>query len=276
MSAADQALIRRDYVDSAGASIYYEEHGAGRPLILAPGWTFTTEVYQHQIAHFSTQYRTIAYDPRSHGRSSITLDGNTYMQHGRDLAALIDKLDLAHFVFIGWSAGCFDGYAYVRQYGPEKLDAFICIDQPPKTFVEHEGEWGLGNYPRWRDVVNGVQYTRVAAAERLATRLLTRELRPTEKEWLVRQSLTTPTFAAVNLLVDSAYADYRPEVQQLGETTPFLNILREDWEAVARQWIAHHTPKAKIYVRGNHMMFWEFPDEINGVIAAFLVENGLA
>jgi hypothetical protein len=44
---------------------------------------------------------------------------------------------------------------------------------------------------------------------------------------------------------------------------------------VARQWIAHHTPKAKIYVRGNHMMFWEFPDEINGVIAAFLVEHGL-
>jgi pimeloyl-ACP methyl ester carboxylesterase len=216
MSAADHTLSRRDYVDSAGASIYYEEHGAGRPLILAPGWTFTTEVYQRQIAHFSPQYRTIAYDPRSHGRSSITLDGNTYMQHGRDLAALNAKLDLAHFVFIGWSAGCFDGYAYVRQYGPEKLDAFICIDQPPKTFVEHEGERGLGNYPRWRDIVNGVQYTRVAAAERLARRLLTREISPPEKEWLVRQSLTTPTFAAVNLLADSAYADYRPEVQQLG------------------------------------------------------------
>jgi pimeloyl-ACP methyl ester carboxylesterase len=34
----------------------------------------------HQLAHFSKRYRVLAYDPRSQGRSSKTLENNSYAQ----------------------------------------------------------------------------------------------------------------------------------------------------------------------------------------------------
>jgi non-heme chloroperoxidase len=45
---------RGAYLEVApGVELYYEEHGAGSPLVFAPGWTFTTEVFEHQVAHFA-------------------------------------------------------------------------------------------------------------------------------------------------------------------------------------------------------------------------------
>src|SRR6478609_2915542 len=95
--------------------LYYEEAGTGRPLIFIPGWTGTNEFFiPYQISHFSKKYRAITYDPRSQGRSSKTLEGNNYLQHGRDLRAFADALKLKDAVVVGWSNGCADAYGYFR------------------------------------------------------------------------------------------------------------------------------------------------------------------
>jgi non-heme chloroperoxidase len=62
--------------------------------VFIPGWTGATKVFERQFKHFegSSRFRAIAYDPRGQGLSSKTLDGHTYQQHGRDLAAFIEKL----------------------------------------------------------------------------------------------------------------------------------------------------------------------------------------
>ena len=36
-----------------GVDIYYEDEGEGPPLVLIPGWTFTTRVFDHQFAAFA-------------------------------------------------------------------------------------------------------------------------------------------------------------------------------------------------------------------------------
>jgi pimeloyl-ACP methyl ester carboxylesterase len=75
---------------SPDLEIYYEEMGWGTPLIFNPGWTGTTEFFQHLLPHFSDRYRVITYDPRSHGRSSKTLE-NTYTpptRHGSAFSSL--------------------------------------------------------------------------------------------------------------------------------------------------------------------------------------------
>ena len=77
-----------------GVEIYYEDQGTGSPIVFVPGFTFTTALFDHQIAHFSKAHRVIVIDPRSHGRSSITLHGNNYATHGTDLAKIVKALDL--------------------------------------------------------------------------------------------------------------------------------------------------------------------------------------
>jgi hypothetical protein len=96
----------------AGVELYYEEKGEGQPLIFIPGWTFTTELFSHQLEYFSKGYRAIVIDPRSQGRSSKPLHGNDYATHGADLARLVRALDLKDIVLVGWSFGCLQSWAY--------------------------------------------------------------------------------------------------------------------------------------------------------------------
>lgn len=77
-----------------GVELYYEDSGEGPPLVLVPGWSFTTEVFTHQFAHFSKSHRVVSFDPRSQGRSTVTLHGNDYETQSTDLAKLIDHLEL--------------------------------------------------------------------------------------------------------------------------------------------------------------------------------------
>ena len=86
-----------------GVEMYYEDQGQGSPILFVPGWTFTTEVFQHQLNHFSKSNRVVIIDPRSHGRSTVTLEGNDYVTHAADLAKVVESLDLNDFVLVGWS-----------------------------------------------------------------------------------------------------------------------------------------------------------------------------
>ena len=82
-----------DFVEvEPGVEIYYEERGTGTPILIVPGWTFTTEVFVHQLEQLSEKYRVIVIDPRSQGRSSITMHGNDYTTHAADLAKVIKAL----------------------------------------------------------------------------------------------------------------------------------------------------------------------------------------
>ena len=89
-----------------GAELFVQDVGSGEPIVFIPGWTFTTEVFSEQVAHFSKTRRVIVIDPRSHGRSTISLHGNDYVTHGFDLATVIETLELKDVTLVGWSFGC--------------------------------------------------------------------------------------------------------------------------------------------------------------------------
>ena len=114
-----------------GVDIYYEDEGEGPPLVLIPGWTFTTRVFDHQFAAFTDSYRVISFDPRSHGRSTVTSDGNNYATQAADLAALLDHLSVENPVLAGWSAGSLTAWHHVRNRGTDGIRALVSIDMPP-------------------------------------------------------------------------------------------------------------------------------------------------
>src|ERR1700687_1597865 len=50
-----------------GLPLYYEDHGAGKPILLLPGWTVTTGFWQRQIADLSRDHRVLTFDLRGAG-----------------------------------------------------------------------------------------------------------------------------------------------------------------------------------------------------------------
>ena len=127
-----------------GVKCHYVDEGKGDPIVFIPGWTFTTEVYSNQMDYFSQTHRAIAIDMRSHGRSTVTVNGNNYETHGEDLIKIIEKLDLRNVVLVGWSAGCAALWEYFKREGINRLKGMIFIDLPVKLLSCNPEDWVEG------------------------------------------------------------------------------------------------------------------------------------
>lgn len=263
---------------SPDLEIYYEEAGKGEPLILVPGWTGTTALFQKQFAHFSKKYRTIVYDPRSQGRSTKTIKNNTYTQHGTDLKGLMDALKVDKPVLIAWSWGCYDVYAYIRLFGTNNIKAYVCIDQTHKDLYEKEGDWySYKAAAEMKGFHDGMVYDRVKTTKEFMQAMVTRPVTEDEKTWFTNELLKTPTYVAVSLMMDGYLADYTAEAKAIDGKIPVLNMLAdpgwfEGWTSAAKNWLKANAPNSKIFVLGLHMMPWEFPEKFNAAVNVFLAE----
>lgn len=262
---------------SPDLELYYEEAGSGRPVIFIPGWTGSTEYLRPQLAHFSKRYRAIVYDPRSHGRSSRTLENNTYTQHGADLKAFMDALDLKDVVLIGHSWGCHDAYAYFRANGTRNVKAFACLDQTPKDIMDKDGDWGsVKTLADFTGFYQGIAYDRVKTTHEFLKLMVTRTLKQEEVDWFTDQLLKTPTYAAVSLLYDGNAADYTPEAKAIDGKIPVMNIVMNPgwhpgWAEAAQAWgksVVKHTDV--VVLPGLHLLHWESPEKVNAVLEKFL------
>lgn len=258
----------------SGVDIYYEEQGEGSPILFVPGWTFTTELFKHQLDSLSSSHRVVAIDPRSHGRSTITLEGNDYITHANDLAKIIESLGLRDVVLVGWSFGCLTTYGYVRLQGTEALKAHVCIDLSPKPLSCQPGDWVEGPLD---EIAAGYHYLRTPKEQRefvgaYADQVMVqRDLTEDEMFWIVDQSSKCPSWVAAALFASGMFSNYMAEAKLLDESLPALNIVAEHWADTAISFLQKHFPNTKTAVLGGHMMFWEHSEKFNAILKDFIV-----
>ena len=72
--------------------LYYQEKGAGQPLVLLHGNGEDSTYFKAQIEYFSARYRVIAIDTRGHGRSPRGTAPFTLKQFAEDLKSTLDEL----------------------------------------------------------------------------------------------------------------------------------------------------------------------------------------
>ena len=101
---------------SDGARIYFEDQGAGTPIILVPGFLCTAKFFQRNVPVLSQRHRVITMDPRGQGYSSKTLQGNRIKRHAQDIRELIDHLQLKNAVLLGWSVAASVVTTYAAEY----------------------------------------------------------------------------------------------------------------------------------------------------------------
>ncbi len=257
-----------------GIELHYWDVGAGPPLLFVTGWTFTADLFAHQLRDLSTDHRVIAVEPRGQGRSTISAGGNDYATHAADLRAFIEKLDLTGVVLIGWSAGAAETWGYIRLAGLERVKAHICLDLPPKCLsLDEVTDWAEGALA---DVSAAVMTMSSRATLRAFMRsyiessMIQRRLSAEELDWLVAQSETTPEWVALSLYAYLMFTDYRPEVALLDAQRPSLFVVAEHWANTARPYIETHWPHTHVEVLGGHLMFWEHAERFNAIVRRFL------
>ena len=92
-------------IEANGQTLYYEEHGQGEPLLCVMGLSADVLAWTLQVPAFSARHRTIIFDNRDVGRSSINEAEYEIADMARDTLALADALELESFHLLGVSMG---------------------------------------------------------------------------------------------------------------------------------------------------------------------------
>jgi len=104
--------------NSGDIDIYYEDHGAGQPVVLIHGYPLSGRAWDRQVpALLAAGYRVITYDRRGFGQSSQPATGYDYDTFAADLHTLMEHLDLRDAVLAGHSMGTGEVTRYLATYG---------------------------------------------------------------------------------------------------------------------------------------------------------------
>ena len=123
-----QGLVRVDsnvelHVTDSGTA-----EGSTIDIVLIPGWSTSSLIWDDMVRRLSTSHRVITFDPRSQGRSSVGTAGNTPEQRAKDLKQLLRVLKVQRPVLVGWSQGAQDLAAFAQAYGSADLAGIVFVD----------------------------------------------------------------------------------------------------------------------------------------------------
>ena len=260
LSLSDQTLIR------------YQSFGKGQTIVLVPGWCCPSDIFAKNLGAFvAANYRVLTFDPRGHGYSDISENGNNYIQHGEDLGEILTQLNIERPILLGWTLGLHTIYAYLKEFGLNDVKAVIAVDQCPNIIKSSDDDWGEGNGLEIEglfDLIESEQFLHFYRDYIEGGFIDSPDLEMVEK-FTAYAARMTPQMAA-SLIRSSADTDYSDIARQAAEKLPFLTIVREDWADEAQAWVKANQAKSTFHVLGAHLMLYEYPYQFNTLVLDFL------
>jgi pimeloyl-ACP methyl ester carboxylesterase len=269
--------------NSTPIELYYEDHGAGRPVVLIHGYPLDGHSWERQTGPLlAAGHRVITYDRRGFGQSTKAGSGYDYDTFAADLNTLLETLDLRDVVLVGFSMGTGELARYVSRYGHERVAklAFLASLEPflPARDDNPEG------VPQ--KVFDGIEaaakddryawFTQFFADfynldENLGSRISQDAV---TGSWIVAVS-SAPV--AAHAVVSAWLEDFRTDVEAVRESgKPVLilhgtadNILPID--ATARRFRLALPDARYVEIDGApHGLLWTHADEVNAALHSFL------
>lgn len=256
-----------------GANLYYEDYGAGRPIVFLHGAWAGLRYFDPQLTGLSDEYRTIAFDFRGHGRSEKTEAGHTLPQYARDAHAFLDALDLDGVVLVGWSLGVLVAWEYVEQFGTERLRALVNVDMEAAPGGGDDGEAVTYDPDRLRDIHVDIQTDHLSFIERATDALLKDAPSAELRAMMFDEESRSPPLIKSAIIFDATMRDYR-------EVLPMVDIpmlvcagADEKWRSVASvEYVAELVPDSRfeLFEESGHCITIEEPERFNQVVSDFV------
>jgi len=123
----------------------------GRPVLFLHATGFHARVWDKTIAHLGDNFRSLAVDARGHGLSGKTGPIKSWRELARDVAELVEHLDLTHIIGVGHSGG---GHTVTQVAAKmsERFDALVLVDPVivrPEVYANnpYANQSGLVDHP---------------------------------------------------------------------------------------------------------------------------------
>jgi pimeloyl-ACP methyl ester carboxylesterase len=126
MYAPKQTTTHGHTVQINNIEMYYEEYGAGKPLVLLHGFGGCVQNWYPFTAKLSERHRVIVVDLRGHGHSTNPENKFTHRQAASDVFLLLEKLGVGRFSAMGISSGGMT-LLHMATSQPKRIDSMVLI-----------------------------------------------------------------------------------------------------------------------------------------------------
>lgn len=271
--------------NSADIKIHYNDHGAGRPVVLIHGYPLNGNSWEKQEAELlRAGRRVISYDRRGFGQSSQPTTGYDYDTFAADLKALLDHLAPGEDVqLVGFSMGTGEVTRYLGRYGSDGISRVAMLGViPPFLLQTDDNEKGVP-----REVFEGIKAT-VAKDRYLWFEDFFKNFFNTDKlapERIGDAALNAHFNLAVEMSPYASYAcvdtwltDFRDDLPKFDVPTLVVHGTEDrilPFESTAQRLRDESLIADLEFVAvegGPHNIAWTHPDEVNAALLPFLAE----
>jgi len=263
--------------------IYYEDHGAGQPVVLIHGYPLNGHSWEKQErALLAAGYRVIAYDRRGFGQSSQPVIGYDYDTFAADLRTLLEHLDLHDVVLVGFSMGTGEVTRYLGGHGSGRVAKAVLMGAIPPFLLQTDdnpdGVPGsvfdgikaalLADRPAYfKDFLDNFYNVDVLGGTRIS-----------EQAWQNSFIVAVGASAyAAHACVDTWLTDFRADLPKIDIPTLLIHGNADrilPYEATAARLPGLIADLTVVTVDGGpHNIAWTHPDEVNAALLDFLAKN---
>lgn len=275
----------KTFVTSDNVSLRYLEAGAGRLLILVPGWSQTARMFGDLIDDLSRDHRVIAIDMRGHGESDKPSYGYRIARLAQDLAEFLQQSDFTDVTLIGHSMGCAVIWNYLELHGAKRVSRLVIIDQAPVVTAwpewseDEKAECGALHSPdtlfQAVTAISGPTGADVTAGY-IRESLFSKQCPERTLDWVTSENLKMPRDSAAKLLLDLATHDWRDVIRRITLPTMILGARASIFNPRSQEWIGRQIPGAIVEIfeedeGGSHFMWMENPLKFQTLLRGFLL-----
>lgn len=115
-------------VKTNGIATHYEDVGAGPAIVFIHGHSLDLRMWNYQVEEIAAAgFRVIRYDVRGHGKSGAPGAGYTWDNYVRDLAELLDQIEISTAHVVGCSMGGGIALAFTLAH-PKQVRSLTFVD----------------------------------------------------------------------------------------------------------------------------------------------------
>lgn len=252
--------------------LFHTDVGAGRPVIFVHGGHMTHEIWRHQTAAVTPEYRAIAVDLRGHGGSDKPYCEYSLETFADDLLALIDRLDLDDVALVGWSLGA-QIIAKCIGKRPDGIGKAVFVSSVlfDQTHPTVDAEIDVEN------LIDGQRFDQPGTMMDFVSSSLGDSVGEATKRWVWNVSMENPVYTGVNHLQSMREVDYGEIVALLRDVdVPALVVHGANDDVTSRAGAQHFASnvlrdgRSVRFENSNHFPFLAEVERFNSTLTNFL------
>jgi pimeloyl-ACP methyl ester carboxylesterase len=266
-----QALIEVE----PGVRLFVQQVGSGDPVVLIPGWAMSHATWDSQVRVLADTHRVVCIDLRGHGRSDKPYGDYSIDRHAADVAAVLAAVDLRGVTLVGWSMGGSVAFR-VAATVPDRVIRLVLAGSNGVKYLADDAFPNGFPVEAATTLLDGELHARPRYRREAMTAAMFKPDDPTV-DWLVADSMQTPSWAGAASIEGLLAADHRADMAAVTIPVLFLHGAEDAfWNVAGSRWVAERLSNARLVELPacGHCPHIEAADIFNQELERFLAADG--